>query len=108
MVQALGGSAAAAAVNTHKNAKAGSDIMLAGIIFQTGAPFVCGVPDCYAHSGAVAITLYIIFGAEFFYRVVHDKPIRGRDVVKTGYTFDSKMRLMVGSLIFSSLCFYVR
>ncbi|KAI0729814.1 RTA1 like protein-domain-containing protein [Fomitopsis betulina] len=91
VVQALGGAAAAAAVNSHRSAKAGSDIMLAGIIFQT-----------------VAISLYIILGGEFLFRVLHDKPIDGRDIVKTGYTFDSKMRIMVGSLIFSSLCFYVR
>lgn len=108
MVQALGGAAAAAAVNSHRSAKAGSDIMLAGIIFQTGAPFFCGEPDYHAHRGAVAISLYIILGGEFLFRVLHDKPIDGRDIVKTGYTFDSKMRIMVGSLIFSSLCFYVR
>lgn len=40
--------------------------------------------------------------------MLHDKPIRGREIVKTGYTFDNKMRLMVGSMIFTSLCFYVR
>ena len=107
-MQALGGSAAAAAANSHKSAKAGSDIMLAGIIFQTGVLSADGMPDSNAHSVAAAITLYVVLGAEFLYRVVHDKPIRGRDIINTGYTFDRKMRLMVGSLIFSSLCFYVR
>ena len=45
VVQALGGSAAAAAANSHKSAKAGSDIMLAGIIFQTGVLSADGVPE---------------------------------------------------------------
>ncbi|TFY62756.1 hypothetical protein EVJ58_g3665 [Rhodofomes roseus] len=91
VVQALGGAAASAAVNNHKSAKGGSDIMLAGIVFQTAA-----------------ITLYVILAAEFFLRYSYDWPIRGRTIIKTGYVFNKKMQQMVAALVFSSLCFYVR
>ncbi|TFY62754.1 hypothetical protein EVJ58_g3667 [Rhodofomes roseus] len=85
IVQALGGAAAAAAVNNNKSPKGGSDIML-----------------------AVAITFYVGLAAEFFLRCYNDWPIRGRAIIKTGYTFESKMQQMVAALVFSSLCFYVR
>ncbi|KZT70110.1 RTA1-domain-containing protein [Daedalea quercina L-15889] len=91
VVQALGGAAAAAAANNHKSPTSGSDIMLAGIIFQTAA-----------------ITLYMLLAMEFFLRYFYDRPIRGRDIVNTGYALDSKMKQMIAALAFSSLCFYVR
>ncbi|KAH9917421.1 RTA1-domain-containing protein [Fomitopsis serialis] len=91
VVQALGGAAAASAVNNNHSPSGGSDIMLAGIIFQTAA-----------------ITLYILCAVEFFLRYFYDKPLGGRENVKTGYLFEGKLRQMVIALIFSSLFFYVR
>ncbi|KAH9911068.1 RTA1 like protein-domain-containing protein, partial [Fomitopsis serialis] len=89
IVQALGGAAAAAAVDNGKNPKAGSDIMLAGIIFQTAA-----------------ITLYVLLATEFFLRYFYDKPLRGRENVETGYALESKLQQMIAALVFSSLTWY--
>ncbi|KZT68874.1 RTA1-domain-containing protein [Daedalea quercina L-15889] len=91
VVQALGAATAIVAVNNHEDPKNGSDIMLAGVVFQTAA-----------------ITLYLLFAAVFFLRYFYDRPIRGRENIKTGYVFEGKLCKMAAALIFSSLCFYVR
>ncbi|KAH9843096.1 RTA1 like protein-domain-containing protein [Rhodofomes roseus] len=102
IVQALGGAAAAAAVNNNKSPKGGSDIMLAGIIFQTGESHISMWPLVLTHCLLVAITFYVVLAAEFFLRCFKDWPIRGRAVIKTGYVFESKMQQMVAALVFST------
>ncbi|CCM00136.1 uncharacterized protein FIBRA_02163 [Fibroporia radiculosa] len=89
VVQALGGAEATSSV--AQNAKTGSNIMLAGIIFQT-----------------IAITIYVLFASEFMFRYIYDRPIRGRVSSPTPYGLDKNMKTMLFALAFSSLCIYLR
>jgi len=91
VVQALGAADASAAVSRNGNPKIGGNIMLGSIIFQL-----------------IAITVYMMFAAEFGLRFMYDKPIRGRAIVETGYTLDRNMKQMLAALAFSSLCIYIR
>ncbi|CCM04576.1 uncharacterized protein FIBRA_06757 [Fibroporia radiculosa] len=91
IIQALGGGAASAAVNSGKSPTAGSDIMLAGIIFQMAA-----------------ITFYMLLASEFVLRYLYDRPVNSRASEPTPYALDKSMKQMLAALVFSSLCIYLR
>ncbi|EPT05677.1 hypothetical protein FOMPIDRAFT_87149 [Fomitopsis schrenkii] len=93
VVQAVGGTIAAIAAKKYESPQTGTNMTLAGIVFQT-----------------VALTLYITLASEFLLRYYLDRPISGSgDGVNLKYTrADNKTHMLIGSLIFSSLCFYVR
>ncbi|PCH41942.1 RTA1-domain-containing protein [Wolfiporia cocos MD-104 SS10] len=91
IVQAVGGGAAATAVNNNKNPAPGGHVMLAGIVFQMAS-----------------ITVYMTLAAEFIFRFLYDRPLRHAESTMTGYNFDRKVKLMLLGLTFSSICIYVR
>ncbi|KZT07921.1 RTA1-domain-containing protein [Laetiporus sulphureus 93-53] len=91
VIQGVGGGAASAAVNNYQSPTPGGHVMLAGIVFQLAS-----------------ISFYMLLAVEFIMRYLHDRPIGGRICVHTPYTFDSKLKQMVGALAFSSICIYIR
>ncbi|KAJ7676958.1 RTA1 like protein-domain-containing protein [Mycena polygramma] len=92
IVQAIGGGAAAEAVNMHRNPAKGGDIMLGGIIFQM-----------------VTITVYVFCAGEFLVRYLHNRPVgnAGAGKVETP-SLDRKMKVLVCALVFNTTCLFIR
>ncbi|OBZ79181.1 Uncharacterized protein C17G6.02c [Grifola frondosa] len=86
-VQATGGGIAASS-NTNSLSKLGSNIMLAGIVFQL-----------------VSLSIFSLFMAEYYFRYIHDRPVRSSDAdsLSTVISFgpgreplDLRLKLMIG------------
>ncbi|OCH85658.1 RTA1-domain-containing protein [Obba rivulosa] len=92
IVQAVGGANASLAVQNGNSPNKGGHIMLGGIVFQMAA-----------------ITVYMIFAAEFLVRYVLDKPFkRGDAPAVKAYNLDKKKKLMLLELTISSVLIYIR
>ncbi|KAJ8522070.1 hypothetical protein ONZ45_g1285 [Pleurotus djamor] len=97
VIQGVGGGIAASAADGDGDAVTGGNIMLGGIIFQL-----------------VAITLYSICAVEFFMRYLGDRPVRSvpkpieGDQEATRGVLDTRLRLMISALAFSTLLLFIR
>ncbi|KAJ7347888.1 RTA1-like protein [Mycena albidolilacea] len=93
VVQGGGGGIAASADDGDRAAvNMGSNIMLAGIVFQL-----------------VAIIVYTLVGAEFLRRYTRDLPVRAQPSLGAGKApFTPRLRLMVCALGFSTLVLFIR
>ncbi|PFH46581.1 hypothetical protein AMATHDRAFT_69545 [Amanita thiersii Skay4041] len=93
IIQGTGGGLASTA-SSDEDSKTGGNIMLGGIVFQL-----------------VSITVYVMLGAEYFFRYLNDKPIRVDELkVYEGGTkgLTLRLRVMVLGLALSSLFLYIR
>jgi hypothetical protein len=90
IIQAVGGGKASTAT-TRKGANLGGHIMLAGIVFQL-----------------VSLIIYAICAAEFFLRYLKDKPIREPLKGKPRELMDTRMKIMIRALVFSTTCLFIR
>lgn len=92
VIQALGGAVASTAASKNTDPRPGSNLMLAGIVFQL-----------------VAITVYMLLAAEFILRSVYDRPIKAGDSNgRRNADMDRKMKAMLAALAISSVCIYIR
>ncbi|KAF7368733.1 RTA1-domain-containing protein [Mycena venus] len=93
VIQGAGGGIAASASNTDRaTVNLGSNIMLAGIVFQF-----------------VAIVMYTLVGVEYLRRYLQDIPVRGQIPVDTARApFTPRIRLMICALGFSTLVLLIR
>lgn len=107
VIQGGGGGIASSASdrNDLKGAKLGSNVMLAGIIFQL-----------------VVITFYAILACEFLVRYTHDRPVarlfarkkRSDSLVTLSSPntprgiLDTKIKIMIFALAFNTLCLFIR
>ncbi|KAJ7584401.1 RTA1 like protein [Mycena floridula] len=102
IVQGTGGGIAATAEEQNKDPDKGSRIMLGGIAFQMAS-----------------MVFYVICATEFLVRYLRDRPIPSRVALhptsseeKEKATFrgllDKKIKVMLGALVFSTLCLFVR
>jgi len=82
VVQAIGGGMASQASNNNENTKPGTDIMVAGILFQTGS-----------------ITIFVLCAIDFLRRVVRANML---------HTMRGTMVPLLWAMVFSILCIYVR
>ncbi|KZP25058.1 RTA1 like protein [Athelia psychrophila] len=94
VIQAIGGGVASSA-DTQSGSAFGANIMLGGIASQT-----------------VFITIYVIFGAEFFWRFLNDRPVRGEAASHKldgpRVIMDRQLKTMILALSFNTFCLYVR
>ncbi|KAJ7584641.1 RTA1-like protein [Mycena floridula] len=102
IVQATGGGIASIAVEQHRNPLKGGNIMLGGIAFQMAS-----------------MVFYVICASEFLVRYFRDRPIASRvapegtsaeekERVNFRGVLDGRTKIMLGSLVFSTLCLFVR
>ncbi|KAK0492326.1 RTA1 like protein-domain-containing protein [Armillaria luteobubalina] len=107
VIQGGGGGIASSASdrNDLKGAKLGSNVMLAGIVFQL-----------------VVITFYAILACEFFVRYTHNRPVarlfarkkRNDSLVTLSSpnlprgVLDTKIKMMLFALVFNTLCLFIR
>jgi len=90
VVQAVGGGMASTAA-TASGANLGGHIVLGGIVFQL-----------------VSLIIYVMCAGEFFLRFFWDKPIRETLKEKSGDLVNTRMKIMIGALIFSTTCLFIR
>jgi len=95
VVQAVGGGLASSA-NTLDGANNGAHIMLGGIVLQL-----------------VSLVVYVTCALEFYLRFLKDRPIREISISnaekgKIKRSMDTRMKIMMGALAFSSLCLFIR
>nr|GAT60395.1 predicted protein [Mycena chlorophos] len=98
VVQAVGGALASAA-NTLAGANQGANIMLAAIVFQF-----------------VALVVYSLLAADFFYNYTKDRPVRkpapgdsdGYPAAAGRGLIDGKLRVMIYAVAFSTLMLFIR
>ncbi|KAJ6481507.1 RTA1-like protein [Mycena vitilis] len=92
VVQAIGGGAAAGAVNRHRNPAKGGHIMLGGIAFQMAT-----------------ITVYVLCAGEFLVRYLHNRPVGNAIAGKLETApLDRKMKVLVCALVFNTTCLFIR
>ncbi|KAK0477397.1 RTA1 like protein-domain-containing protein [Armillaria novae-zelandiae] len=107
VIQGGGGGIASSASdrNDLKGAKLGSNVMLAGIVFQL-----------------VVITFYAILACEFLVRYTHNRPVatlfarkkRSDSLVTLSSpnpprgVLDTKIKIMIFALVFNTLCLFIR
>lgn len=106
VIQSVGGAKASTAVKNHQSAEPGGRIMLYGIIIQM-----------------IALTIYVVLGAEFVRRYHADKPVRAvpPPAGHSSETVDEKrnynhgpapveknVRIMLIGLIINAVFFFVR
>ncbi|CAK5282093.1 unnamed protein product [Mycena citricolor] len=107
IVQAIGGGAAATAVNMFKDPKKGGNIMLGGIAFQM-----------------VTITAYVLCAGEFILRYLSNRPVRAAASREANADDDNRtatpgsgdtrkalsprMKVLLCALIFNTTCLFIR
>ena len=86
--------------------------MLGGIAFQLGEHTICPMLSPVVSDGSVrlaAITIYVALAAEFVLRFLADRPVREVARPSGGpRTLDTKTKLMLFALSFSSLTIFIR
>ncbi|KIM88107.1 hypothetical protein PILCRDRAFT_247709 [Piloderma croceum F 1598] len=90
IVQAIGGGKASVA-KTLQGANHGAHIMLGGIVFQL-----------------VSLIIYALCATEFLLRFAKDKPIRKAPIKRRRAIMDTRMKIMIYALIFSTTCIFIR
>ncbi|KAF7300317.1 hypothetical protein HMN09_00915000 [Mycena chlorophos] len=96
IVQAIGGAAAAAAVNMRKNPAEGGRIMLGGIAFQMAI-----------------ITIYVLCAGEFVLRYLRDWPVRRLASADStarsgGGRMTPRMKILLYAMMFNTTCLFIR
>jgi hypothetical protein len=56
----------------------------------------------------VSLIIYVMCAGEFFLRFFWDKPIRETLKEKSGDLVNTRMKIMIGALIFSTTCLFIR
>jgi len=95
IIQAIGGATASNALENGNSPTIGGNIMLGGIALQM-----------------IAITIYIGFAVEFFFRYFNDNPVYDTSAssVEGGKPtqLDKRMKIMIFGLMFSTICLFIR
>ncbi|KAJ4464654.1 RTA1 like protein-domain-containing protein [Lentinula edodes] len=95
IVQAVGGAKAAGAVAQNTSPVSGGQIMLGGIAFQLAV-----------------ITVYLLCGAEFFFRYSRDQPLRDPGTLHEGNirrgALSKRLQVQAGGLMFMTICLWIR
>ncbi|KAJ6622283.1 RTA1-like protein [Mycena sp. CBHHK59/15] len=90
VIQGLGGGIASSA-HTHSGAQLGANIMLGGIVFQF-----------------IAIIVYTTCATDFLWHYHRSAPVRPFISAAERGTLDTRLRLMISALAFSTLVLFIR